>query len=82
MAGTGTFLSLEGFTMAAAAREAARVLWPLVPGTNAVLAYEPDASRDSFSPWLDHAAALEDDRAVGGVERAARRASGVGHDQT
>ena len=29
----------------------------VVPGTNAVIAYEPDFSRDSFSPWLDHAAA-------------------------
>jgi hypothetical protein len=34
----------------------------VVPGTNAVLAYEPDSSRDSFSPWLDHAADREDER--------------------
>ena len=28
----------------------------VVPGTNAVIGYEPDFSRDSFSPWLDHSA--------------------------
>src|SRR5262245_61992874 len=28
----------------------------VVPGTNSVSGYQADFSRDSFSPWLDHAA--------------------------
>jgi hypothetical protein len=34
----------------------------VVPGTNAVIGYEADFSRDSFSPWLDHAATNPEER--------------------
>ena len=39
-----------------------RPVFDVVPGTNCVLPYDPKMSRDSFSPWLDHAAARPEER--------------------
>ena len=34
----------------------------VVPGTNCVLPYDPQMSRDNFSPWLDYGAASPEER--------------------
>lgn len=39
-----------------------RPTFDVLPGTNGVIPYEPDFKRDSFSPWLDFAAADPSER--------------------